>query len=94
MQKWDYAVQNISLKPQVPPGLGLFTTDEDVILLYVLDQWGEKGWELATILPVDSINVRAVFKRPQPPAETPEEGKERVEKERLERRKRAASDRS
>jgi hypothetical protein len=86
MQKWDYAVQNISLRPQVPPGLDMLTTDESVILLYVLDQWGEKGWELATILPVDSINVRAVFKRPQEPAETSDEQKERVQQERFERR--------
>ena len=86
MQKWDYAVQNISLSPQVPQGMDMFTTDEAVILSYALDQWGEKGWELATILSVDSINVRAIFKRPQPPAETSEERKERVQRERLERR--------
>jgi hypothetical protein len=63
MQKWDYGVQTISLEPCVPHGLDLLTENEDVILSYALDPWGEKGWELVAVLPVDSTHIRAIFKK-------------------------------
>ena len=63
MQKWDYAVETISLKPGVARGLDLFTADEDVILSFALSSWGEKGWELVSILLMDSDHVRAIFKK-------------------------------
>jgi hypothetical protein len=88
MQKWDYGVHTISLEPGVPHGLDLFTGNEDLILSCALEQWGEKGWELVSIIPVSSTHIRAVFKRLQAPEETPEERKERVERERLKRRAR------
>ncbi len=82
MQKWNYGVQTISLEPGVPRGLDLFTGNEDVILSYTLGEWGEKGWELVSLLPVNSTHVRAVFKRPQASEEMPEEQKDHIESER------------
>ena len=63
MQKWQYEVQTISLAPGVPGGLDLFTDNEDLILSYALEPWGEKGRELVAILPVDSTHIRAIFKK-------------------------------
>ena len=65
MQKWDYGVHTISLEPCVPKGQDLFTSREDLILSCALDEWGEKGWELISILLVDATHVRAIFKRPE-----------------------------
>jgi hypothetical protein len=63
LKKWNYAVDTISLEPGVPRGMELFTDNSDILLQCALDQWGEIGFELVSVLATDSFHVRAVFKK-------------------------------
>jgi hypothetical protein len=87
VQKWEYDVGLISLDPGPPPYLNPLVGGPNEMLATALNWWGDSGWELISIVPVNETNVRAIFKRPIV-EETPEQRKERVESERLKRRAR------
>jgi len=65
MQRWEYEVDLISIDVGPPPYLDPFVSGPGVMLARALNSRGNSGWELVSILPVDSSGVRAVFKRPK-----------------------------
>jgi hypothetical protein len=87
VQKWEYDVGLISLDLGPPPYRDPLAGGPNEMLANALSWWGDSGWELVSIVPVNETNVRAIFKRPIV-EETPEQRKERVESERLKRRAR------
>lgn len=77
MQAWEYGVDTINTREGVCRLTELFTTNSGLLISSVLDEWGEKGWELVSFLPAmpstgangekaDPWMFHAVFKRPFP----------------------------
>lgn len=87
MQKWEYDVGLISLDPGPPLYIDPLAGGPNEMLANALSWWGDSGWELVNVIPVDATNVRAIFKRPIA-EETPEQRKERIGSERLRKRAR------
>ena len=58
--KWEYKLEQVASK-----GLLKLSVNPD------LDKWGNEGWELVTVLPMEAgcckiPNVIFIFKRPKP----------------------------
>lgn len=104
MANWLYRVLTINTQYQVDgQGRLENSPDGDVIIQNALKPMGESGWELVAFLPAmpgdkgwrkESANpwiYHAIFKKlgpPDPPEETPEKQKARIENERFRRRSR------
>ncbi len=55
IQKWEYRVQTVG---------GTFRRIKDKDLEALLNEWGEEGWEVIAVYPVEYTKITLIARRP------------------------------